>query len=68
MPDAGHGLYGIRPLPDAPHEELFTGYGKPQLIYTLFFFPNHLSPQTLHALRQRYQLSPTITMEMVGII
>ena len=50
------------------HEELFTGYGKPQWIYTLFFFPHHLSLQTLQALRQRYQLPIHITAEMVRII
>ena len=50
------------------HEELFTGYGRPQWLYTLFFFPHHLSPQTLQALRQRYQLPTHITAEMVRII
>ena len=50
------------------YEELFTGYGRPQRLYTLFFFPNHLSPQTLQALRQRYQLPTNITAEMVRII
>jgi hypothetical protein len=49
------------------HEELFTEYGKPQWIYTLFF-PNHLSSQTLQAIRQRYQLLPTITADMDHII
>ena len=50
------------------HEELFTGYGKPQWIYTLFFFPNHLSPQTLQALRHQYQLPTNITADMVRLI
>ena len=50
------------------HEELFTGYGRPQWIYTLFFFPNHLSPQTLQSLRQRYQLPTNITADMVDLI
>ena len=50
------------------HEELFTGYGRPQWIYTLFFFPNHLSPQTLQALRQRYQIPTNITADMVRLI
>jgi hypothetical protein len=50
------------------HEELFTGYGRPQWIYTLFFFPNHLSPQTLQSLNQRYHLPTNITADMVDII
>ena len=50
------------------HEELFTGYGRPQWLYTLFFFPHHLSPQTLQALHHRYQLPTHITADMVSII
>ena len=37
------GIYAKRDI--YLHEELFTGYGKPQWLYTLFFFPNHLSPK-----------------------
>ena len=50
------------------HEELFTGYGKPQWIYTIFFFPTHLSPQTLMAVRRRYKLPTNITSDMVSLI
>ena len=41
------------------NEELFTGYGKPQWIYTLKFFAHILSPRTIQDAIQRYSILPT---------
>ena len=39
------GIYAKRDI--CLNEELFTGYGKPQWIYTLKFFAHMLSPRTI---------------------
>jgi hypothetical protein len=41
------------------NEELFTGYGKPQWIYTLKFFAHLLSPNTIKEAIKRYNILPS---------
>ena len=51
------GIYAKRDI--RLNEELFTGYGKPQWIYTLRFFANILSPRTIQDAITRYHILPT---------
>ena len=51
------GIYAKRDI--RLNEELFTGYGKPQWIYTLRFFAHTLSPRTIQDAITRYNILPT---------
>jgi hypothetical protein len=51
------GIYAKRDI--LLNEELFTGYGKPQWIYTLMFFSHILSPRTIRDATVRYTILPT---------
>jgi hypothetical protein len=51
------GIYAKRDI--LLNEELFTGYGKPQWIYTLKFFSHILSPRTLQDATIRYNILST---------
>jgi hypothetical protein len=51
------GIYAKRDI--YLNEELFTGYGKPQWIYTLKFFRHLLSPCTIKGATLRYNILPT---------
>ena len=50
------GIYAKRDI--LLNEELFTGYGKPQWIYTLRFFSHTLSPCTIQDATTRYKILP----------
>jgi hypothetical protein len=51
------GIYAKRDI--YLNEELFTGYGKPQWVYTIKFFAHLLSPNTIREAIKRYNILPS---------
>ena len=59
----GHPTAGIYAKRDIIlHEELLTGYGKPQWIYAIYFFSHLLSPRTIQEATVRYRITNKDTL------